>query len=82
MHFVVSCDMYAQAITSKIELQGNITFHGNTVDGSFGGALYLVSSSQVILQDNTHVVFDNNNGRYARCLLWWDLVDTNVIRYQ
>ena len=52
-----------QAIASKIDVQGNVTFHDNTVDGSFGGALYLLSSSQVVLQDNTHVMFANNNGR-------------------
>jgi len=58
----------SQAIASKIDLQGNVTFYDNTVEGSFGGALYLLSSSQVVLQDNTHVMFANNNGRYVCCL--------------
>ena len=63
------CDWFwlysPQSIAGKIDLQGNVTFHNNTVDGSFGGALYLLSSSQVVLQDNTHVMFTNNNGRYV-----------------
>ncbi|XP_065904297.1 uncharacterized protein [Dysidea avara] len=58
-----------RSIAGKIDLQGNVTFHNNTVDGSFGGALYLLSSSQVVLQDNTHVMFTNNNGRLGASIV-------------
>ena len=49
-------------IKSIVEFHGNTTFHSNTVD-SVGGALYLLSSSQILLHTNAHLEFINNTGR-------------------
>ena len=45
-----------------VEFHGNITFYSNTVD-SVGGALYLRSSSQILLNTNVHLEFVDNTGR-------------------
>ena len=48
-----------------MEFYGEVRFTNNIVDGSVGGAIYLISSSQMILHANTHLKFINNTGRYG-----------------
>ena len=48
-----------------MKFYGDVSFTDNTVDGSVGGAIYLISSSQMILHANTHLEFINNTGRYG-----------------
>lgn len=46
-----------------MEFNQEVKFVNNKVDGSLGGAVYLVSSSQMFLEANTHLQFINNTGR-------------------
>lgn len=57
-------------IAGKISVYGNITYDGNDamIDASegivsVGGALHLLSSSQIQLHNGSHVEFVNNTGR-------------------
>ena len=54
-----------KAIAGKMEFHEEVSFIDNIVDGSVGGAIYLISSSQVILHANAHLKFINNTGRYG-----------------
>ena len=60
---------YSKAIAGKLEFDGKVSFFDNLVDGSVGGAIYLISSSQMLLYAGTHLKFINNTGRYsyAKC---------------
>ena len=44
---------------------GSVTFIKNDAEAYEGGAIYLLSSSQIILSPGAHVSFINNTGRYA-----------------
>ena len=46
-----------------MEFYGDVSFIDNVVDGSVGGAVYLISSSQMILHAGTYLKFINNTGR-------------------
>ena len=46
-----------------MEFYGEVSFIDNVVDGSIGGAVYLISFSQMILHAGTHLEFINNTGR-------------------
>ena len=48
-----------------MECYNEVSFINNKVDGSIGGAVYLLSSSQMFLNADTHLEFVNNTGRYA-----------------
>ena len=56
-----------KAIGGKLEFYEEVTFNHNRVDGSLGGALYLISYSQMFLEAGTHLNFINNTGRYTTC---------------
>ena len=49
-----------RAVSSIINLRDSTTFSNNS--GSFGGALNLVSSSFLVLKNNSHTRFENNTG--------------------
>jgi len=49
-----------------MEFYREVSFINNIVDGSVGGAVYLISSSEMILQFGTHLKFINNTGRYVQ----------------
>ena len=46
-----------------MEFYKEASFISNEVDGSVGGAIYLLSSSQMVLEANAHLEFINNTGR-------------------
>ena len=46
-----------------MEFTGKVSFIDNEVDGSLGGAIYLLSSSQMFLEADAHLEFINNTGR-------------------
>ena len=48
-----------------MEYCNEVSFINNKVDGSVGGAVYLLSSSQMFLNTDVHLEFVNNTGRYA-----------------
>ena len=54
-----------KAIAGKTEFYKDVSFINNKVDGSVGGAVYLLSSSQMYLEPDTHLEFINNTGRYV-----------------
>ena len=47
-----------------MEFCEEVSFINNEVDGSVGGAIYLLLSSQMFLEADTHLKFINNTGRY------------------
>ena len=49
-----------------MEFYKKVSFVSNEVDGSTGGAIYLLSSSQMFLEADTHLEFFNNTGRYEQ----------------
>ena len=57
---------------SVVEFHGYAKFHFNTVH-DVGGALYLLSSSQMILHANTFLEFVNNTGRQVIFLIWYNI---------
>lgn len=42
----------------------NVSFTNNHAEGSDGGALYMLTSSQITLNDGAHLTFVNNTGGY------------------
>ena len=62
MHISYSCVL--KAIGGKMEYCNEVNFINNKVDGSVGGAVYHLSSSQMFLNNGTHLEFVNNTGRY------------------
>ena len=55
---------HSKAIAGGLEFNEEVSFIGNVVDGSVGGAVYLTSSSEMLLHNRTHIQFINNTGRY------------------
>ena len=53
-----------KAIGAAIEFNGNISFTNNNAEGSDGGALYMVTSSQITLNLGANLEFVNNTGGY------------------
>ena len=47
-----------------LKFDGNISFISNHDEGSNGGALYLLTSSQIMLNTGVHLKFVNNTGGY------------------
>ena len=56
--------LIVKAIGGRIDMKEEVNFVNNEVDGSVGGAIYLISSSQMFLETNTHLEFINNTGRF------------------
>ena len=50
-------------VAGEITFSGPAVFVDNDVDTFEGGALYLLSFSQIILTPNAHLNFTNNVGR-------------------
>ena len=50
-----------QLVDSRLTVNGQVEFINNTV--TEGGALYLLSFSQVRLVENTKILFEGNRGR-------------------
>ena len=59
MHILFSL----KAIGGRIEFSEKVSFINNEVDGSLGGAIYLLSSSQMFLEVDAYLEFINNTGR-------------------
>ena len=53
-----------KAIGAAIKLNGNVSFTNNNAEGFDGGALYMLTSSQIMLNIGTHLEFLNNTGGY------------------
>ena len=51
-------------ITGRVEFQGTVKFYSNNALGVDGGAVYLLSFSQLLLQNGLQLEFVNNIGRY------------------
>ena len=66
-----------KAIGSIVKFDGNVSFTNNNGEDSDGGALYLLTSSQITLGTGAHLAFVNNTGGYdmanyiAVVLLCW-----------
>ena len=54
-----------KVITGKVKFQGSVKFYSNNAIGFDGGAVYLLSFSQLLLENNTQLEFTNNTGRYV-----------------
>ena len=48
-----------------LKFDGNISFISNHAEGSDGVALYLLTSSQIMLNAGVHLKFVNNTGGYG-----------------
>ena len=49
-------------IGSKLNFHGNVTFINNDAEGIDGGAIYMLTFSQMILNAGAHLKFINNTG--------------------
>ena len=54
-----------KAIGAAIEINGNVSFTNNNAKGFDGGALYMLTSSQITLNTGTDLKFVNNTGGYG-----------------
>ena len=62
-----------------LKFDGNITFISNHAEGSDGGALYLLTFSQIMLSTGVHLEFVNNTGGYDIAnYMWWCCVTVLV----
>ena len=53
-----------KTIGAAVEFVGNISFTNNNAEGYDGGALYMLTSSQITLNTGAHLEFVNNTGGY------------------
>ena len=68
-----------KAIDTVVEFTGNVSFTNNHAEGSDGGALYLLTSSQIMLKSGAHLEFVNNTGGYdITNYIWWYCVTVLV----
>ena len=56
-----------KVITGRVDFRGPVKFYSNNAEGVNGGAVYLLSFSQLLLQNGTQLEFINNTGRYQGC---------------
>ena len=61
--YILSYIQIIKVITGRVELQGPVKFYSNNAVGFDGGAIYLLSYSQLLLQSDTQLEFVNNTGR-------------------
>ena len=54
--------LITKVIGSKLNFHGNITFINNDAEGIDGGAIYMLTFSQMILNAGTHLKFISNTG--------------------
>ena len=54
-----------KVIGSKLSFYGNISFIHNNAEGIDGGAIYMLTFSQMILNAGAHLKFINNTGGYV-----------------
>ena len=54
-----------KVVGGRMKFFDEVSFVHNRVDGSLGGALYLLSFSQMVLEAGAHLSFINNAGRYV-----------------
>ena len=52
-------------VAGKIAFGGPVVFSDNNAEAYDGGAVYLLSFSQLVLQTGGHLYFTNNTGRLA-----------------
>ena len=57
-----------KAIGTAIKINGNVSFTNNNAEGFDGGALYMLTSSQITLNPGAHLDFVNNTGGYVVCV--------------
>ena len=57
-----------KAIGAVVEFVGNVSFTNNNAEGYDGGALYMLTSSQITLNTGAHLEFVNNTGGYDVCI--------------
>ena len=60
---------HIKVITGRVELQGPVRFYSNNAVGFDGGAIYLLSYSQLFLQNDTQLELINNTGRSALLII-------------
>ena len=76
--------IFYKAIGSKLGFYGNVTFINNNAEGVDGGAIYMVTFSQMILNSGAHLKFINNTGGYVTsnvhtvCIYSHNLVNFNL----
>ena len=51
-----------KTIGAAIEINGNVSFTNNNAKGFDGGALYMLTFSQITLNPGAHLGFVNNTG--------------------
>ena len=56
--------IFAKVIAGIVYFENHVIFINNNANNSVGGALYLLSFSQLYLMENTNLSFINNTGRY------------------
>ena len=61
--------IFAKVIDGIVYFENRVIFINNNANKSAGGALYLLSFSQLYLMENTNLSFINNAGRYNNTYL-------------
>ena len=58
-----------KAIGTTINFYGKVSFTNNNAEGYDGGAIYLLTFSQMTLNDGVQLEFTNNTGGYDNCVM-------------
>ena len=53
-------------IAGRITVQNSLRLYNNDAERDDGGALHLISFSQLFIEPETHLDFVNNTGRYEQ----------------
>ena len=70
-----------KAIGAVVEFTGNVSFTDNHAEGSDGGALYLLTSSQIMLSSGAHLEFVDNTGGYDTCYIIFSYIAAKLASY-
>ena len=68
LQFSYVSQFLCKAIGAAIKFTGNISFTNNHAESSDGGALYMLTSSQIMLNNGSHLEFANNTGGYGTAI--------------
>jgi len=70
MHCLMLDQLFLKVVAGKIYSEGRIVFYGNNAapdsrerTANIGGALHLLSYSQLVAQNGTHFDYISNTGR-------------------
>ena len=61
--------IFLKAIGATVDFYGNVSLTNNDVEGFDGGAMYMLTFSQMTLNSGAQLEFVNNTGGYDICII-------------